>query len=146
MKDERQGLRANAASNIDNQRAIRKIFPGVPCRSCNSSQTAVCKASLGTEPLRTVSADVMFLKPFIAAPNLAGRYLLSGLSYQLHKSPSIIECLVQSCLVRFMGMSEIRVEDRPSQIGRALETFVEAVGRYQDRGKRVRWTNHTHVR
>ena len=29
---ENQGLRANTASNIDNQRALRKLSPGVPCQ------------------------------------------------------------------------------------------------------------------
>ena len=31
MEGEHQGLRANAASDIDNQRALRELFPGVPC-------------------------------------------------------------------------------------------------------------------
>jgi hypothetical protein len=32
MKSEQQGLRANTASDIDNQRALRELSPTVPCQ------------------------------------------------------------------------------------------------------------------
>ena len=32
MESEQQGLGANAASDIDNQRILREIFPGIPCQ------------------------------------------------------------------------------------------------------------------
>jgi hypothetical protein len=32
MVGQRQGLHANAAPDIDNQRALRKVIPAVPCK------------------------------------------------------------------------------------------------------------------
>lgn len=32
MLSEHQGLRANAPSNIDNQRTLREVFPSIPCQ------------------------------------------------------------------------------------------------------------------
>jgi hypothetical protein len=31
MLSKYQGLRANASSNIDNQRTLREVFPSIPC-------------------------------------------------------------------------------------------------------------------
>lgn len=63
MSGESQCLRANAAANIDNQRALREVSPGVPCKS-NFSKSDIgsrrCVASPNPHGRRSSSQRACF--------------------------------------------------------------------------------------
>lgn len=100
MESEQQGLRANAAADIDNQRTLRKIFPGIPCRfDIYLVRSWGAMQRNEAEPSRMESAGVMFFAPFMAAPNRARRNLLSGASNQVHISPSKLCALLKAVLL-----------------------------------------------
>lgn len=76
MLGECEGLRANATSNIDDQRAL-----GVPKRSLPMFQTldrGVQKSCNPVEPSRMASRGFIFFTLFMAAPNRVRRDLLPG--------------------------------------------------------------------
>ena len=63
MSGESQRLRTNAPANIDNQRALREVFPGVPCKS-NFSKSDIglrrCVASPDPHGWRSSSQRACF--------------------------------------------------------------------------------------
>jgi hypothetical protein len=99
MKSEQQGLRANTASDIDNQRALGELSPTVPCKfNVSTLDRDVEKSHSRIEPARMASGDDMFLKPFMPAPNRERRNLLSGASNQVHISSSTLYTLLKAVL------------------------------------------------
>ena len=99
IESEQQGLRANAASDIDNQRALRELFPFIPCQfNIPRSDGDVRKLRSRIEPARMASVGDMFFTPFMPAPNRVRRSLLSGASNQVHISSSILYALLRAAL------------------------------------------------
>jgi hypothetical protein len=86
MLSERKGLRANASSDIDNQRTLGKVFPGVPYKFDFPkvrwwyTMNAVQRDQTFQDGIRRHA----FFMPFMAAPNRMSCDLLSGRSNQLH--------------------------------------------------------------
>ena len=97
MVDNCQGLRANTSSDIDNQRALRKVFPVIPYKIRRFKGMQWMHNSR-TKPSKMALAGNAFFRPLMAAPNRARRNLLSGRSNQLHMSTLTSCALLKAAL------------------------------------------------